>query len=83
MPEKFYYVPLPRLPRLRMGVVRELRRPRMPDLRLAAATGRGHRSWRRRRRVLRSWVVSHSVDAVTWTLVLALAVVLGVLAAIL
>jgi hypothetical protein len=80
MPEKFYYVPLPRLPRLRITVVRELRRLRTPAFRFSAPTRRGHRN---RRKVLRRWVVAHSRDAVLWTLALALAVVLGVLAAIL
>jgi hypothetical protein len=80
MPEKFYYVPLPRLPRVRITVVRE--RLRMLDFRFRAGTRRGHRNGRRGRKVLRRWVVAHSRDAVLWTLALALAVALGVLAAI-
>jgi hypothetical protein len=83
IPEKLYYVPLPQLPPLRM-----------PDLPFSAAMGRGVRSWDSGRRVVETWAshtpgprvmkrwwASHTVDLVVWTLVMSLAVVVGIVVA--
>jgi hypothetical protein len=80
IPERFYYVPLPQLPRLHM-----------PDLAFSAAIGRDRQGLRWGRRVVKAcashtpnarvverWWASHTLDAVLWTLALASAVVVGV-----
>jgi hypothetical protein len=83
IPEKFYYVPLPQLPRLHM-----------PDLPFSAALGSGLRGRHSVRRVAETWAshtpdaraierwwVSHTLDAVVWTLAMSLAVVVGIVVA--
>jgi hypothetical protein len=57
-PEKFYYVPLPRLPRLRMSDLPRLPRPRVPTFAFTAAIVGGRQTWRR--------------SAVPWTLATAI-----------
>jgi hypothetical protein len=78
-PDKFYYVPLPQLPRLRMPDLPRLPRLRVPALPLSAVRVRG----RRRRystaaHIVETWSAAHSLDMVLWTLALALAVGVGV-----
>jgi len=68
--EKLYYVPLPRPPRLRV-----------PGLALSATIGRGLRMRYRGRRVAKKWWADYAQDAVLWTLVMALAVGVGVVVA--
>ena len=68
--EKLHYVPLPRPPRLSR-----------PDLALSATIGRGLRMRHRGRRVAEEWWAEHAQDAVLWTLVMALAVGVGVVIA--
>jgi hypothetical protein len=77
MPEKFYYVPFPRLPHLRMSVFPRL--PLLPTrgIGLSSKIGEGRRRWRRRRRVLETWWASHTLDAVLWTLAIVSAVLVG------
>jgi hypothetical protein len=65
-PERFYYVPLPQLPGLRW-----------PERHLSAKSGR---SWHRAPLLQKLWA-AHSQDATVWVLVIALAVVIGVVVA--
>lgn len=65
-PEKYYYVPLPQISRLRV-----------PSSFLASI-GRPLRSRHRAGRVVRKWRASHTLEARVGTLVIALAVVLGI-----
>jgi hypothetical protein len=84
IPEKFYYVPLPRPPRLGMpDLPRPPRLPRlpMPGLALSATIDAGRRRWRRGRRVAATWWASHTLDAALWTLAIAFGVVLGLVLA--
>lgn len=67
--EKFYYVPLPRLPLLRW-----------PQRHLSARSGRGDRS-RHRAPLLQKWRAAQSLDAAVWMLAIAVAVVVGVMVA--
>jgi len=64
-PERFYYVPLPRLP----GV-------RWPERHLSARSGPGRRS-RHRAPLLQTWWAAHGLDAALWMLAIALAVGVG------
>ena len=84
IPERFYYVPLPQLPRLHM-----------PDLPFSPTMARGlrgrHKSsrrlvetWRSHRpdpRVIERWWVSHTLEAVVWMLGMSLAVLVGIVVA--
>jgi len=80
IPEKFYYVPLPRLPRL------------LPDLPLSATMGRGRHSSRRwlvetwrshapDARAIERWLLSQKLEAVVWMLGMSLAVLVGIVVA--
>jgi hypothetical protein len=73
-PDKFYYVALPRL---RMPDLPRLPHPRMPALPFSAVVVRGGRRLHSGRTAVEAWSVAHSLDAVLWTLALALAVGVG------
>jgi hypothetical protein len=81
MPEKVYYVPLPRPRLLRRLGLPPLPRLHMPDLALSATIDNGWRRWCRGRSVAAAWWASHTPDAVWWTLATASAVVVGVVVA--
>jgi hypothetical protein len=68
--EKLYYVPLPRPPRLRV-----------PNLALSATIGHGLRMRHSGRRVAMKWWTEYAHDAMVWTLVMAVAVGVGVVVA--
>jgi hypothetical protein len=65
--EKLGNLPLPRVPSLRLA-----------DSPISVTTGHG---LGKGRRVVRTWLTSHALDAVLWTLAVALAVVVGVVIA--
>jgi hypothetical protein len=77
IPDKFYYVPLPRLPRLRMSDLARLPHLQMSTFPLAATIVRGERSWRRSCRATGTWLAAHTLDAAAWTLATAIGVVAG------
>jgi hypothetical protein len=76
-PDKFYYVPLPPLPRLRMSDLQRLPRLPVPAVALSAVIEGGHRRSQSGSRVARSWWSSHAQDAVLWTLAIASGLLVG------
>jgi hypothetical protein len=68
--EKVNDLPSPRVSRLRL-----------PDLRLSATIGRGHRRRRSAHQLVMTWWASHALEAVVWTLAMALAVGAGLVVA--
>jgi len=77
IPDKFYYVPLPRLPRLRMSDLARLPHLHMSTVPLVGTMVPGRRSWRRSCRATGTWLAVHTRDAVAWTLVAAIGLAAG------
>jgi hypothetical protein len=75
-PERFHYVPLPRLPQPRPP------RPRIPSfhtprLRLEARIHRSRRAWAARRSGVQTWCTEHALDLAVWAGGLTVAAAMG------
>jgi hypothetical protein len=76
-PDKFYDVPLPPLPRLRISDLQRLPRLPLPAVALSAMIEGGHRWWYSGGKGARSWWASRALDAVLGTLVIASGLLVG------
>jgi hypothetical protein len=80
-PDKFYYVGLPRLPRLRMSDRPRFPHLPVPTLPFAAALVRCRRNWGRSSKATGTWWAAHTLEVAVWTLGTAVAVGVGMVVA--